>query len=1557
MKINERYCRYFQLSLDNFPTSKVLVIICLIIEQFPIYFLNIGSTNLIRIFFNTNKIDEKVVEDSIYFKLSLLPHIQKIISFYYDGSTHFISFIILMIIFIFIIIFILIVYFKGLEDYIKKITNITKKQTATFILDKILVFMFDILFFRILSFWIIYTCVNHIIISMEFSYQIINIILGIFIGILYGVVSLYYFSHTFLYVCIFKNQRQYPFDEFSSKFEQINIIVKYMLSFSYNSYHFGGQNYMWFFFTALSLFFSVLIFLKIVFSLFTNHSFFIFIRNETINSILLFYIVFQAFNILGHLFFGHLNSTVIIIIFNTSIILFCLPFTLWLLKFNFSKLHFKGDIYNQILFVIEKINTGKQNYIKYFFQNLFLKHFSECQQKTSNCLICNYFIEKNFDFYEIIEIIHKATKKRVKTVFDYIKSQIIHCYLNVNHPEKNKYLLNIFFSKNIDFYIKNHPVLGMNLIYCYLNFLELSQNNIIQVNSIMSLEKNIKYTKDLITNLKDIINNTEEKPDFFIENACTIMKLKKNLKKNTYSQYDNSNSYQIIIIKYIYETLLNRAFKGKSGVIFSINNYEELLQEHFENDKFFLLNYKIQTETFQIMRTGKEYCQLEGNTFNDLFPFQNIAMNNFKEILSKNVSGDSKGSFEYPIQNSKHSEFVTSFKMTYKVYPTINLENILIFCFYQSGFYNIVITAKDKINNKEYIISYNFGLKDYIVLTPDILNLLIFFKHYIPFDAIFREELSKHTLENPMNNTYSKYKLNMKQYFPAIKKEFNFFIQVNTDKDGTKYKSISQLFNTKNPTFQKPLSLYLVSKKTFAYPNTNNYNIIVYSFSQHSHHKLGHTNQKKDLTEEITKTINVYDSVSLIEKNNTGVFSTGLMESASSTTKNLSSSGKGRSTHKQRTITLQNKEKSKKKQIQKFYLFKYFIMIYNVILIVITIVFLIVEIKKNKEFNTSFYFYQLWQQFFRLFMNSNLNLFFLICPAKNNINICELNITQITLNFQKDYNLSSNFRIYEYLRQELEYKIADYQHLLSTIKIHMYNLNEPEILNLFEKEIVSYSFSSIDNTYKVLHTNVSFFEDLLLTFNYLNNIVKFDNFTSIPIQTIPKINGKLDLSYLNVEPGEEIKFDAYSIIINFRLIFSNFLDITSLITNKVLSNISNCKFVGLFFLLLLFSNNLILYIICIYNATIFKGVMIKHCEFLGEMLKNQNLIEFLNEKIKILTTLSSFYLSNANNLVSSYEKKLSQYKMIAKKEKTLEQGELLLPTKKDKEANQKEYKKIIEFPIHIIMRLIFVYIIYSLIFILFFISTTNSYKGLVGTFSKNSNIDANIFSITTILQMMIYTNQTEEELQEFYGKSESTEGYVVSTLKDVFQDLMQVEKDESEYQSSIVQLRKFIDLNCTSFYYQLNDSCINTMKEYYTPQYGVNFTYDALAKICTFYNFMSFKNDKVMVKEAIYRLMKLNNDMIYTFENLYKLNTSKDFTQIYIILLLIYRPIRHYESTNLFLTFIQKLSKSYTIVIYSFLVINSIFEVFVFVLLERTILSRFIFIHKSMTVLEKSLLI
>lgn len=43
MGIHEKYCRYFQISIDNFPSSKIIVILSILIEQIPQLCLNIVS--------------------------------------------------------------------------------------------------------------------------------------------------------------------------------------------------------------------------------------------------------------------------------------------------------------------------------------------------------------------------------------------------------------------------------------------------------------------------------------------------------------------------------------------------------------------------------------------------------------------------------------------------------------------------------------------------------------------------------------------------------------------------------------------------------------------------------------------------------------------------------------------------------------------------------------------------------------------------------------------------------------------------------------------------------------------------------------------------------------------------------------------------------------------------------------------------------------------------------------------------------------------------------------------------------------------------------------------------------------------------------------------------------------------------------------------------------------------------------------------------------------------------------------------------------------------------
>ncbi len=135
--------------------------------------------------------------------------------------------------------------------------------------------------------------------------------------------------------------------------------------------------------------------------------------------------------------------------------------------------------------------------------------------------------------------------------------------------------------------------------------------------------------------------------------------------------------------------------------------------------------------------------------------------------------------------------------------------------------------------------------------------------------------------------------------------------------------------------------------------------------------------------------------------------------------------------------------------------------------------------------------------------------------------------------------------------------------------------------------------------------------------------------------------------------------------------------------------------------------------------------------------------------------------------------------------------------------------------------------------------------------------------------------------------------------------------------------------------------------------FGSSFIFESFEEICRLFSFMAYKDDKLLVKEAVYILMKINNEMIFSLDELYNISLSNDMVEIFILLLTLYRPIRHYESVTAFLMFINKVRESYNSVIYSYLVMNILFEIVIFFLLQRYIVLKFIRINKSMNTIEK----
>ena len=108
MNINELYYSYFQLCIDHHPTSLIVQIIIYILEQFPLYCLNLATSNALFSYIHTNTLNKDNILKSYYYKASIFKYITSFIVDTKPSSSFWNRrFIIFIIAFTFIFVFIL----------------------------------------------------------------------------------------------------------------------------------------------------------------------------------------------------------------------------------------------------------------------------------------------------------------------------------------------------------------------------------------------------------------------------------------------------------------------------------------------------------------------------------------------------------------------------------------------------------------------------------------------------------------------------------------------------------------------------------------------------------------------------------------------------------------------------------------------------------------------------------------------------------------------------------------------------------------------------------------------------------------------------------------------------------------------------------------------------------------------------------------------------------------------------------------------------------------------------------------------------------------------------------------------------------------------------------------------------------------------------------------------------------------------------------------------------------------------------------------------------------
>ena len=371
----------------------------------------------------------------------------------------------------------------------------------------------------------------------------------------------------------------------------------------------------------------------------------------------------------------------------------------------------------------------------------------------------------------------------------------------------------------------------------------------------------------------------------------------------------------------------------------------------------------------------------------------------------------------------------------------------------------------------------------------------------------------------------------------------------------------------------------------------------------------------------------------------------------------------------------------------------------------------------------------------------------------------------------------------------------------------------------------------------------------------------------------------------------------------------------------------------------------------------FKNILFSFTSEIKATLSEPSIVDRLKNKITIMLSLVEFYKENPNKLSAQYDKIKSESNSKAKMTQK-EQNESTPLRTSNTIHNDEPISNLLSIllpSIHIIILLFLIYFIFSISYFLFLKTTLNTYSSIITTFSTNSEIDANVYAVLTVFQVMIFTNQTDIEMQEFYGNEKPTEGYIAERIKKAYSNLYYVEKEESFRQNKITPLRDIINLSCDTLLNNVDDQILHDMISLFADKYKDINLYNELAKICKYYDFMEYKNDKIFIREILFRAMELNNALVHSIDNLYQINISRKLFDIYLFILLFYRPLRHFESSSIYLNVINNTNDTYNIVIYTFLVIHTIFEILLLILLRKFVVNEYLYTNKSLNMLTKCL--
>ena len=991
----------------------------------------------------------------------------------------------------------------------------------------------------------------------------------------------------------------------------------------------------------------------------------------------------------------------------------------------------------------------------------------------------------------------------------------------------------------------------------------------------------------------------------FIDISKTINDISEKIKKNyeILSTSSYKDEYQTILLRIILEGLFNRGITKDPTSMLLINEefsiYEEMLEKQYHSEQQLKIIIELQKMGSKIIKISKELNFLWNENIDSMFPSQFIQIAKKKlyydyETQEKNIGGQI---FKFFINDNEKN--LKEFMYIYKIYPKLKNDITYLDGYYQLGNEPLLITERDFSTNQENIILTSQSLQSLLYINQNFIDILEQFQSYINLNSFIHYK--NYTFHF---KTYSKYINNMTnkllnmcsndeiKILSSLLKEIKKL--ENMDLNNITYQLIN-LFSINDNDITKEYNIYTL-KQIKDLKLVKEDSIINYNWNEkENEYKLSTQN-------DLTSVINAFDtnSVSSVQSSVIG-------------------------------IALLNKKKNNSNIHQNGN--NMIIIFINLSVILVAIIALIYENYLNNELLYKISFYKSVCSFNRLILNTMFGYYCFLCYVKYDGQKC--------VHEMKDYLNDIGFPdIYTFNEYEHKLKINSLTDRYKILRSKVSNSKDNEIKNYLSTKKNEIHIVFRNNTIKNDKTSYENFDYLMGSFiNKLITTSNSDDFQTVDIYPLLVDDNFQPLKLFNTKNLNELgntQIYIYEILISCLDYSNHFYSLQEVIKKKANNQIKINRNVLILFIITLVISNILIFGICFYFFKNFKKVVNNKLQTIEILLKNDENIEIINNKLEIISMIFKFYKHNPLKLIN----KLND-KMKINHHKKLELNSNLEKDYEIEMIKKKVYDLsfIINKFIFILIILLIIYTIYSLIF---FVISNES-------FTKLNNVCEIVeSSISTCLQFFLELgiielyqfvkipgNALYNTLWSIYNNktNENGENAFVDLLN-IIQYTIQKEKSIKELEIFLSNITNIISMDCSTIFSEMNDHRFSVIfKEHSEIDYE-----QILINYCNTVGVLKYKSEDLFIEDLTYSMMKLLVMNYNNKNNIPNYNISELYS-VMIISLELYRPLKVLLGDYYF-NYLDNETDSHFYILLCFLLGNIILEIIYFLIIKFQIINK-----------------